>query len=158
MKNKIKRFLECLLVFMSVGTLYFIGECIWKNRPSHWSMLLLSGGISLVAMLLNDRFRYEMDFLLQIIICTITTLIGEYLVGITLNRDYSIWDYRELPFSINGQVSLYFAFLWFVLMTFLIPILDYVEWKFFDYKKDTPPYYKVFGKVIFQFKSKEVNL
>ena len=33
-----------------------------------------------------------------------------------------------------------------------IPILDLIEWKVFKYKPETPPYYKVFGKKIFQFK------
>jgi len=119
---------------------------------------MLSGVIGLMAMLLNDYFTYEMDFILQVVICTASTLLGEYLFGITLNYDYSIWDYRSLPFSINGQISLYFGILWLVFMTLLIPILDYVEWKFFDYNKDNPPYYKVFGKVIFQFRVKEVKL
>ena len=34
--------------------------------------------------------------------------------------------------------------------TILIPILDYVEWKVFGYKSDVKPYYKLFGKKIFE--------
>lgn len=152
MNNKIKRFLECLLVYISVGTLYFIGECVYKHHISHWSMFMLAGAISLIALLINDCFTYEMDFILQVFICTIATILGEYLVGITLNQDYSIWNYKNQFCNLNGQICLVFGLLWLVIMTFLIPILDYVEWKFFDYKKDTPPYYKVFGKVIFRMK------
>ena len=150
--NKIlKRIIECLLVFISVGTLYFIIECIFKQRLSHWSMFLLAGFVGLIAMLMNDRFTYEMDFLLQILICTLITTVLEYFVGITLNTDYSIWDYRGLILQINGQVSFLFSCIWAVLFTILIPILDYIEWKIFKYNVETPPYYKVFGKKVFSF-------
>jgi hypothetical protein len=41
---------------------------------------------------------------------------------------------------------------WYILVAIIIPILDYIDWKLFDYKKDTPPYYVVLGKKVFQFK------
>lgn len=155
MKDTLKRIIECLLVFISVGTIYFIIECIFKQRLSHWSMFLLSGTVGLVAMLLNDRFTYEIDFGLQVLICTIITTFLEYCVGITLNADYSIWCYLGLPFNLDGQICLLFSCIWAVLFTILIPILDYIEWKIFKYLPNTPPYYKLFGKKIFE--SKESN-
>ena len=151
-ENVFKRILECLLVFLSVGTLYFMIECIYKQRLSHWSMFLLAGTVGVIAMLLNDTFTYEMDFLLQIFICTVTTTTLEYLVGITLNTDYSIWCYLDLPFNLHGQICLLFSCIWALLFMILIPILDYVEWKIFKYNIDTPPYYKVFGKTLFKIK------
>lgn len=144
--------MEHLLVFISVGTTYFIIECLFKQKISHWSMFLLSGTVGLIAMTLNDRFTYEMDYLLQILICTIISTILEYCVGVTLNADYNIWDYRELSLNLNGQICLLFSCIWAILFAILIPILDYVEWKVFSYKIDSPPYYKIFGKKIFQFK------
>lgn len=148
--KKLKRFFEYILVFLSTGSIYFLIECIYKQRLSHWSMFVLSGFVGLIAMLLNDIFTYDMDFLLQIFICTAITTAFEYLVGITLNFDYSIWDYRGLKFQLDGQISLLFSFIWALLFTFLIPILDYVEWKIFKYQPNNSPYYKVFGKEIFR--------
>ena len=87
-KSTLKRLLECLLIFLSVGTVYFIMECIYKQRLSHWSMFCLSGVCGLIAMLLNDKFTYEMDILLQVLICTIITTFLEYMVGITINKEY----------------------------------------------------------------------
>lgn len=147
-----KRIMECLLVFISVGTLYFIIECIYKQEMSHWTMFCLAGFVGVIGMLLNDRFTYEMDFLLQISICTIITTILEYFVGIIWNADYNIWDYRNLLFNLGGQISLLFSCIWAILFAICIPILDYIEWKVFNYKVDTPPYYKIFGKIVFRFK------
>jgi uncharacterized membrane protein len=151
-KTAFKRIIECLLVFISVGTLYFIIECIYKQEMSHWTMFCLSGFVGVIAMLLNDKFTYEMDFLLQVFICTVVTTVLEYIVGIIWNADYSIWDYRGLLIHLNGQISLLFSCIWAVLFSILIPILDYVEWKVFKYKIYTPPYYKIFGKTVFRFK------
>ena len=67
--------------------------------------------------------------------------------------NYTIWDYRSLPLSFwNDQINLIFFLFWIIIVAIIIPILDYIDWKLFDYKPDTPPYYKVFGKIIFQFK------
>lgn len=147
----LKRILECLLVFISVGSLYFCIEVIYKQSLSHWTMFCLSGFMGLIAMLLNDKFTYELDFSLQVLICTIVCTGLEYLIGIIWNADYSIWCYLNLPFNLHGQICLLFSCIWAVLFTILIPILDYIEWKIFKYKVDTPPYYKVFGKKIFQY-------
>ena len=152
-QNKIlKRIVECLLIFVSVGTLYFIIECIYKQEMSHWTMFCLAGLVGIFGMLLNDRFTYEMDFLLQVFICTVVTTILEYFVGIFWNADYSIWCYLNLPFNLHGQICLLFSCIWAILFTILIPILDYIEWKVFKYKVYTPPYYKIFDKIIFRFK------
>lgn len=152
MPNKIKRILECILVFISVGILYFLIECVYKQQLSHWSMAVLAGIVGIVAMLLNDKFTYEMDFLLQVGTCTIITTTLEFLVGITLNINYNIWDYRGQVCNLDGQICLLFTSIWFVLFSILIPILDYIEWKIFKYKEDTAPYCKMFGKVVFQMR------
>lgn len=149
--NALKRIIECLLVFISVGTLYFIIECIYKQEMSHWTMFCLAGFVGVIGMLLNDRFTYEMDFLLQVFICTFVTTVLEYIVGIIWNTDYSIWCYLNLPYNLDGQICLLFSCIWAILFTICIPILDYVEWKVFKYKADTPPYYKICGRTVFRF-------
>jgi uncharacterized membrane protein len=157
MNKRLKRFVECILIFLSVGTFYYIIEVIYKgitsnNWHSHWTMFILSGAMGIVAMLLNDIFTYEIGILSQSFICTIICTTLEYFVGINWNSDYSIWCYLDMPMNLDGQICLTFSCIWFVLFTIIIPILDYVEWKVFDYKIETPPYYKIFGKKIFQFK------
>lgn len=79
----------------------------------------------------------------------------EGFVGNIINYDYHIWDYRNLPFSFwNSQINLMFIGCWMFIVAVIIPMLDYIDWKLFDYLIDIPPYYKVFGKKIYQFKKK----
>lgn len=54
--------------------------------------------------------------------------------------------------SPDGQVCVPFMLLWVLLISICIPLLDWIDWKIFNYKENTPPYYKLFGKKIFQFK------
>lgn len=118
-------------------------------------MYLLGGFLGILALLFNNIFTYDTDFLLQCFILTIIATILEGIVGNIVNMDYQIWDYRNLPLSFwNNQINLIFCMIWFVLFFIIIPILDYIEWTLFQYKPDTPPYYKVGSKIRFQFKFK----
>ena len=49
----------------------------------------------------------------------IKTLLGsavitgvELTAGLLFNRDYSVWDYRQMPLSFLGQICLPFSLLW----------------------------------------------
>lgn len=101
---------------------------------------------------LNNLFTYDMDFLLQVLFCTLFITTGEYVVGILWNQNYEIWDYRKMPFNLDGQICLIFTLLWALISAIAIPLLDLIEWKVFKYKPETPPYYKIFGNMCFQFK------
>lgn len=148
----------CMIaIFLFSGSLYYTLEVIFKKtHSSHWSMFVLAG-ISSVLFIdgLNNLFSYDMDFLLQIFLCSTAITICELFVGLIVNTDYNIWNYTNMPLNYKGQICLPFYFLWMFLSFISIPFLDYIEWKIFKYKPDTPPYYKVFGRKIFSFKEKE---
>lgn len=151
-KNNIIRILEMIIIFLLCGSLYCIMEILYKypNGQTHWTMFTLAGlsGVFFIDGL-NNVFTYEMDFLLQIFLCATFITIGEYFVGICFNQNFEIWNYTDMPFNYKGQVCLPFYLLWCVLSGVAIPILDYIEWKFFKFKENIPPYYKTFGKKIF---------
>lgn len=153
-KALLYRILCHVFIFLFSGSVYYCMEIIFKkSHSSHWTMFLLAGFSALFFIDgLNDMFSYDMDYLLQIIICATAITIGELAVGLCFNSSYGIWDYRNMPFNYNGQICLPFYFLWMFLSAIFIPFLDFIEWKIFRYKEDTPPYYKVFEKKIFQFK------
>ena len=104
--TKLKRLYTSILchifIFLFSGSVYYGIEILFKkSHTSHWSMFLLAGFAGLFFIDgLNDMFSYDMDYLLQILICTIAITAGEYVVGITLNQNYTIWDYRNMPFNI----------------------------------------------------------
>ena len=162
MENKFKKAFYILLkeifIFLFCGGIYYIMEIIFKGteRGSHWSMFCLAGvaGIFFIDGF-NNFFSYDMDYLLQILLCTVCITACEYYIGITLNKDFIIWDYRNMPWNLNGQICPTFSLVWAGLSAISIPILDWIEWKIFKYKPETPPYYKVFGHKIFQMGRKK---
>lgn len=151
MKPFLHFMLKLLFCFALCGGLYLLLETFWDGSTV-LEMFYLAGSMSIPALLLNDIFTYETDFLLQCGICTLLATIGEGITGHICNMDYSIWDYRHLPLSFwDGQINLFFCIIWFILFFIFIPILDYIEWQLFEYQKDTVPYYKICQKKIFDW-------
>lgn len=155
-KNTIRKYfkicLKIIFAYALTGGLYLITETIFRHY-TFIEMFYLAGCVGLAAMFFNNIFSYDIDYLLQIFIIGSICILGEGLVGNHLNTDYHMWDYRTLPGSMwNDQINIIFMIVWYILVAIIIPILDYIDWKLFDYKKDTPPYYVVLGKKVFQFK------
>lgn len=152
LKRIFKVFLKIIFIYAFTGGLYLLLETAFRQY-TFVEMFYLAGCVGLAAMFFNNIFSYDMDYLLQIFIVGSLCVFGEGLVGNWLNMDYHMWDYRTLPCSMwNDQINVIFMLIWYILVAIIIPVLDYIDWKLFDYKKDTPPYYMVFGKKIFQFK------
>ena len=152
--KSIKIILKEIVLFLFCGLIYSTIEIIYKGteRGTHWSMFVLAGicGVLFIDGL-NNVFTYDMNFILQILICMICITVCEYIVGTIFNSDFSIWDYRNVFLNYKGQICVPFTLIWGLISFISIPILDYIEWKIFKYKPNTPPYYKIFGRKIFQF-------
>lgn len=146
MKNIIKYLLLCTFG----GYTYVCLELLYRGR-SDITMMFCASIIVLLLCSLNNIFGYSTDFLLQILICMLFGTGIEWVFGITFNRDFSIWDYRNMPFhSPDAQVCLPFTLLWGLISAIVIPLMDFIDWKIFGYKPDTPPYYVIGGKLIYQ--------
>ena len=51
----------------------------------------------------------------------------EYAAGLLVNRNYSVWDYRNTPMNLHGQICLPFCLLWLpigVVAMYLYSLLD----------------------------------
>lgn len=152
MKRILKIIIKMIFTYALCGGLYLLIELAWRQWTD-LSMYYLAGFLGLIAMFFNNIFSYETDYLVQVLsVSTIATFL-EGLFGNIYNTDYQIWDYRTLPFSSwNDQINLIFFFFWIIIVSVIIPVLDYVDWKLFNYKPNIPPYYKIMGKKIYQFK------
>ena len=141
MKNEFKK---DIVVFILGGLIYCGIELIFRGR-THFTMFLLAGCCSLVMAGLNNIFSFDMPFLIQVFISGFVCSVGEYIFGILFNKNFTIWDYRNLPGTFaNNQLNILFCILWLLLSVIGIPIMDYVEWKYF--KEEPKPYYIIFGK------------
>ena len=154
-KELLAEFIKTAFYFALSGGVYYLIELIWKQH-SDTSMFLIGGIIGTMCYMINNIFTYNFDFLAQVSICTIITTIFEGVVGNIVNTDFSIWDYRKMPFGNfwNDQCNVIFVGVWFFLIAIFIPLYDYVDYKLFDYLPDTPPYYMIFGKKVIQFKKR----
>lgn len=150
--SKFKIFMKYFLMMCFSGYVYVTLEMIFRQR-SAVAMMYCASIAGLIMCLENNIFSYDLDFTIQLLIGTLSCTGCEWIFGILFNKDFSIWDYRNMPFhSPDGQICLPFILVWLLINIICIPLLDYIEWKIFNYKPLVPPYYKVFGKKIFQFK------
>ena len=93
-----KSFMKYLLLFTFSGYIYVCMELLFRGR-SDISMMFCASICVVPMVLLNNKFSYEVDFLLQLVLCTIFATFVEYIFGIIFNADYHIWDYRNMPFT-----------------------------------------------------------
>ncbi len=146
--------LKKLILFSICGFIYVMCEMLFRGY-SHISMFLLAGfcGVFVIDSL-NNIFSFDMDYLLQILIATIGCTFFEGITGLIVNKwlNLNVWDYSNIPFTFfYGQCNLYFVVAWALLVAVGIIICDAVN--YYILKDDsTVPYYKVFGKKIFEFK------
>lgn len=146
-----KSFMKYLLLLTFSGYIYVCMELLFRGRSDVTMMFCAS--ICVVPMIyLNNIFSYDVDFLLQLILCSVFATFIEYIFGMIFNTDYHIWDYRNMPYNINGMVCLPFSLLWMLIASWVIPLMDWIDHYIFGYKPDTKPYYKIFGKTIWTIK------
>lgn len=53
----------------------------------------------------------------------------ELVAGWIFNRDYSVWDYRALPFNFQGQICAMFTLLWIPVSILAMALYDVAERK-----------------------------
>ena len=103
------KFWKKTVLFLAGGTGYVGLELLWRGR-SHSSMFL-AGGVCFMLLGLLDRARKLPGFLRASAGAGIITAV-ELLAGLIANRDYSVWDYRNMPLNFLGQICLAYSLLW----------------------------------------------
>ena len=96
------------VLFYLGGTAYMTLEFLWRGR-SHPSMFQL-GGVCFLAIGGISRIRLPLS--LRLVVCSIVITALELLTGLLVNRDFGVWDYRQMPLNFLGQICLPFSLLW----------------------------------------------
>ena len=105
------------MVIVQKTALFLIGgggyvglELLWRGR-SHISMFV-AGGVCFLLLGSLNRVRPRLPLALRCLVGAgiITTV--ELAAGLLANRDYSVWDYRQLPLNFHGQICLPYSLLW----------------------------------------------
>ena len=98
------------VLFAVGGGIYTALEFLWRGR-SHWTMFVLSGGCFLAIGQLGRKFP-KLSLPVRAVLGSFICTTGELLTGLVFNRDFRIWDYRDLPGNFRGQICLPFTLLW----------------------------------------------
>ena len=136
-----KKLIELATLFLIGGAIYYGAEMLIRGR-SHSSMAV-AGGICFLAIGgINEILDYETPFLLQMLYGAIAVTATEFILGCVLNLwlKLDIWDYRNLPGNILGQICPQFTVLWFFVSGIGIVVDDLIRWKIFGEEK---PHYKL---------------
>ena len=94
------------LLFCTGGLGYMGLELAWRGWTH--SAMFLAGG---TCFLLLGKLRNQPPWLQAVMGAGIITAV-ELTAGLALNRQYQIWDYRNVPLNFMGQICLPYSLLW----------------------------------------------
>ncbi len=97
------------LTLFCAGGLGYVGlELLWRGR-SHSSMFLAGGS----SFLLLGRLGQATERPAVRALGGAGIITGvELAAGLLFNRGYRVWDYRQLPYNLRGQICLPYSLLW----------------------------------------------
>ena len=104
------KFCKQMLLFSAGGLTYVGMELLWRGR-SHISMFFAGGTCFLLLGKLN-KLRPQLPLLVRGSLGALTITQVELLTGLLVNRQYTVWDYRDAPLNFLGQVCLPYSLLW----------------------------------------------
>ena len=96
------------ILFYLGGMLYTALELLWRGR-SHGSMFAL-GGLCFLIIGRVEQMRLHPATRAVTQAAAVTAL--ELACGLLVNRNFTVWDYRQLPVNFRGQICLSFSLLW----------------------------------------------
>ena len=117
------KFWKVLLLFYLGGMVYTALELLWRGY-SHSSMFVL-GGLCFVLIGQLGRRKPKLPLVARTVVgaCIVTVL--ELGCGLLVNRNYRVWDYRQMPLNFLGQICLPYSLLWVALC---IPVCILCRW------------------------------
>ena len=100
---------NCLL-FYTGGATYLSLELLYRGR-SHGSMFL-AGGVCFLLIGHLNRVEPKLPLPLRAVVGALVVTMVELGTGMTVNRNYQVWDYRDQPGNFMGQICPVFSALW----------------------------------------------
>lgn len=116
------RFWKNSVLFYLGGMGYTGLELLWRGF-SHGSMFVLGG----VCFVIIGKLRLLRALPLRMLTAAGIVTILELGCGLLVNRDYRVWDYRDLPLNYRGQICLPFTLLWIPVSLAAIFLYDWAE-------------------------------
>ena len=96
------------MLFALGGCAYMGLELLWRGW-SHGSMFLAGGSCFL---LLGKLGQVTKNPLTRSLVGAGIITGVEFTAGLLVNTSYRVWDYRDMPMNVQGQICLPFCLLW----------------------------------------------
>lgn len=98
------------VLFYLGGCAYLVLELLFRGRTD--SSMFVAGGVCfLLVGHLND-VQPRLPRLLRALVGALIITMVELAVGLAVNRDFHVWDYRGQPGNYMGQICPQFTLLW----------------------------------------------
>lgn len=113
------------ILFYLGGCTYVGLELLWRGR-SHGSMFA-AGGLCFLLLGWLNRARPRLPLPIRAVVGALLITMVELGIGLAVNRNYTVWDYRGNPGNFLGQICPLFTLLWIpvsVAAMFLYELLD----------------------------------
>ena len=138
-KRVSKRVSEIVFLIAAGGSTYYLIE-IWFRGFSHWTMFVLGGVALTFCSFQGEVMHWSEPMWIQIIRAVLFLTSLEFMTGIICNKwlKIGIWDYRDQPFQLCGQICLPFSAAWIVVSAAAILLDDWLRWQL--YGEDKPHY------------------
>lgn len=111
------------ILFGIGGGGYVLLELLYRGR-SHISMFA-AGGVCFLLIGQLDRLRLAWPVKMVCGAGIITCV--EFLTGLLVNRNYQVWDYRDQPGNLMGQICPRFMLLWIPLSLLAMVLYRWVS-------------------------------
>ena len=115
------------LLFYLGGMIYAGLELLWRGF-THSSMFLL-GGLCFLLIGALGKVPSPLNIPIRAVVSAglVTTL--ELGCGLLVNRQYEVWDYRNVPLNYHGQICLPFTLLWIPVSLAAIFLYEHMDRK-----------------------------
>ncbi len=95
----------------AIGGMGYCGlELLWRGR-THVSMFV-AGGVCFLLLGKLNRTKPRLSLPARAAVGAGIITMVELATGLLVNREYHVWDYREMPFDYHGQICLPYTLLW----------------------------------------------
>lgn len=113
------------VLFYLGGTAYMTLELLWRGR-SHGSMFL-AGGICFLLIGHLGEVEPRLSRPVRAFAGAGIVTMVELGVGLLVNRQYQVWDYRTQPWNFLGQICPAFTLLWIPVSLMAIVLYDWLD-------------------------------
>ncbi len=116
------------------SVLFYLGGCSYLGiellyRGRTHSSMFVAGGLCFLLVGKLNRVNPLLPRIPRAVVGALVITMVELGVGLAVNRDYRVWDYRSQPGNFLGQICPMFTLLWILIALAAGYLYDYLDEK-----------------------------